>query len=122
MKRKTKALCIYGIQVYGIAFMILLFFVFVYKCPMNYFFHVPCPGCGITRAHFAAVSLDIESAFRYHPLFFTVLPAILYLSHRNVLKKRLSDKAELVIFSILLVLFVVVYIVRLLDNNILFSV
>ena len=94
----------------------LLFLIFVYKCPINYFLKFPCPGCGITRAHLAALSLDFEMAFKYHPLFLTVAPTVLYAAFRNKLKKRLSDKSETIIFSLLLILFVLIYIYRLLSG------
>jgi len=107
---------------HGLAFILLLFIAFIYRCPINYFFGIPCLGCGITRAHFAAASLDVGSAFRYHPLFFTVVPTLVYIAYRNFFQKRLSNKAETVIFSILLVLFFAVYSIRALSSNILFSV
>lgn len=36
---------------------------------------VPCPGCGMTRAHLAALRLDFSAAFFYHPLWFLPVPA-----------------------------------------------
>ncbi len=33
-----------------------------------------CPGCGLTRAMYAALSGDFALAFRYHPLFFVAGP------------------------------------------------
>lgn len=38
---------------------------------------VPCPGCGMTRAHLAALSLDFRAAFFYHPLWFLPAPLVL---------------------------------------------
>ena len=35
---------------------------------------VPCPGCGMTRAHLAALRLDFKDAFFYHPLWFLPAP------------------------------------------------
>jgi hypothetical protein len=80
-------------------------------------FHFPCPGCGITRAHFAVLSLDFKKAFQYHPLFFTALPLMLYVPHRNIFKKRLNDSAETIVFFSIIALFLAVYIIRLLNNN-----
>ncbi|MCI9448925.1 MAG: DUF2752 domain-containing protein [Clostridiales bacterium] len=95
-----------------ILLLILLLILFVYRCPIFYFFHVPCAGCGITRAYFSAFSFNLKEAFRYHPLFFTVAPTILYIAHRNILKKRLSNKAEKIYFIVLCSLFLAVYIIR----------
>lgn len=92
---------------------VFLLIIFVYKCPLSYFFHIPCPGCGVTRAYFALLSLDIKKAFEYHPLFWVVAPLILYIAHRNSLKKRLSAKTETVIFFAVCAAFLAVYLIRL---------
>lgn len=33
---------------------------------------IPCPGCGMSRAWLAALRLDLITAFRYHPMFWSV--------------------------------------------------
>ena len=38
---------------------------------------IPCPGCGMTRAHLAALRLDFQAAFYYHPLWFLPVPLML---------------------------------------------
>lgn len=37
-------------------------------CLIRYEYHVPCPGCGITRSLDACWHGDVLTAFRYHPL------------------------------------------------------
>jgi len=88
-----------------------LFFHF-YRCPIYSFFGVPCPGCGMTRALRAALTLDFSKAFYYHPLFWLVLllipaGAVFYLSG-----KPYTPKIRRLVIGIALV-FVGVYIVRL---------
>jgi len=102
-----------AIHLTAIAILTLVFL--FYECPILYFFHIPCPGCGIVRAHRAAMALDFKSAFSYHPLFFTVAPMLLYPPHKNLLKKRLSDKAETIIFFTITAVFIIIYILRLLS-------
>jgi hypothetical protein len=104
--------------IHGVVFVIFAFLLVAYRCPIYAIFHVPCPGCGITRAHLAALSLDFKKAFQYHPLFFTALPLLLYISHRNVLRKRLSDKAETIVFFVWQASFLAVYIFRILNNDV----
>lgn len=101
-----------------IAFIVILFTIFVYKCPFYYLFNFPCPGCGITRAHFALLRFDFKQAFDYHPLFFTAIPIILYVPHRNVLKKKLSIKSEIIAIIVLSVLFLFVYLFRIYNKSI----
>lgn len=113
LKRRIKKILFYHATVCIIS----LFLIFIYKCPFNYFFHIPCPGCGITRAYIAALHLDFKAAFEYHPLFFTVAPIILYTAHRNVLKKHLRDIIESILFFIIFMLFIAIYIFRLFNNT-----
>lgn len=37
-------------------------------CPTAFFFGVPCPGCGLTRASLALLRGDFAAALRFHPL------------------------------------------------------
>jgi hypothetical protein len=57
------------------------FAVFVFGCPSRALFHIPCPGCGMTRAFVSAFRLDFQMAFLYHPLFpvFALIPIVLIL-------------------------------------------
>ena len=41
-------------------------------CPFRNMIGIPCPGCGMSRAWFAALRLDFITAFRYHPMFWSV--------------------------------------------------
>lgn len=36
-------------------------------CLFQYFFHLPCPGCGMTRAVVSALRGDWRLAWEYHP-------------------------------------------------------
>lgn len=115
MNKKAKK----SLIVCGTGCIILLFFLFVYNCPLNYFFKIPCLGCGMTRASMAILRLDVRTAFQYHPLVFLVIPIILYILNRSILKKRFNNnnKIEAIIFLNIIILFVIVYIVRLLSND-----
>jgi hypothetical protein len=39
--------------------------------------HMPCPGCGITRASVALVQGDLHTAWHYHPFAFLLIPLAL---------------------------------------------
>lgn len=47
-------------------------------CPFRNLTGFPCPGCGMTRAWFAFLRLDILAAFRYHPMFWSVPVLLAY--------------------------------------------
>ena len=51
----------------GIAAMgLLVAFGFV-KCTFAELFHIPCPGCGMTRSVLALLHFDFRGVFRYNP-------------------------------------------------------
>ena len=41
-------------------------------CPWLSLFHIPCPGCGMTRAWVCALMLNFGGAFGMHPMFWSV--------------------------------------------------
>ncbi len=70
----------------GMLLMLVLFFgslqwIFGAACPMYLVTHICCPFCGMTRAHLAALRLDLETAFYYHPLFPLGLPYLFLCIH-----------------------------------------
>ena len=44
--------------------------VFGAMCPFKVFFHIDCPGCGLTRSCVRLLHLDFYRSFRNHPGFF----------------------------------------------------
>lgn len=103
------------IEIISIAVFVLIYFFLSalgLGCPFKYVFGVSCPGCGMTRAYIALLSLDIPKAFHYHPLF-PLVPLLIYFIYAK--KRKLSrpkvKNAALISISIL---FIVVYLIRLL--------
>jgi len=47
-------------------------------CIYMYFLHIPCPGCGMTRAVFSALWLDFAAAFSYHWMFWSIPILLMY--------------------------------------------
>lgn len=43
-----------------------------FGCIFQRFLHIPCPGCGMTRALKALLALDFKAAFSYHPMVFSL--------------------------------------------------
>lgn len=43
-------------------------------CPTAFFFGIPCPGCGLTRATLSLLHGDLAGAMRLHPLVFVLTP------------------------------------------------
>lgn len=48
-------------------------------CPIRYFFHIQCPGCGISRMLLSLMQRNFNKAFSCHPVIFVSLPFLTYL-------------------------------------------
>ncbi|HIS75183.1 MAG TPA: DUF2752 domain-containing protein [Candidatus Merdivicinus excrementipullorum] len=72
---------------------------------------IPCPGCGMTRAHLAALGFHFQRAFHYHPLWFLPIPlaAVQLFFPAGLFRERKWNNAAAVL---LLSLVLAVYAVR----------
>ncbi|MBE5859049.1 MAG: DUF2752 domain-containing protein [Butyrivibrio sp.] len=91
---------------------VIIIYAFI-GCPIKYFTGVSCPGCGMTRAWLMAFRLDFAGAFSYHPLF--MLGPVLILA--IYLYEKTNRKLYLVVLILLMILFFMVYFIRLFDPN-----
>lgn len=48
-------------------------------CPVNYFLHLKCPGCGVTHLIVSLINRDIGAAFIANPFIFVATPYYLVL-------------------------------------------
>ncbi len=81
--------------------LLLIFWALKFPCLFQSIFGLPCPGCGMSRALFALLRLDIVSAFKFHPMFWSVPIFYFYfIFDFNVTGNKYIDKA--VIFLIAL--------------------
>ncbi len=96
-----------------VALLYLIMFLIGISCPIKFLSGISCPGCGMTRACLSALRLDFESAFRYHPLWVCLLPALLLLFF--IQKKAQRYLAPTLLFLALVLL--AAYIPRLLLGN-----
>lgn len=92
---------------------VLAYLLLVRVCPVQWLFGVPCPGCGMTRAHLALLRLDFAQAWYYHPLVFVTLPAVLYLAHQDAWNLPGGRRARRILLAALCAAFLGVYLVRL---------
>lgn len=82
-------------------------------CPIKFLTGISCAGCGMTRAWAAVLRLDFADAFRFHPLWWTIPPALaVFLNKRRIRKKTL--KISLFIF---MTAFIIVYLYRMLAGG-----
>lgn len=78
------------LRIVVIAGIVGLLFVFgSVSCPFQALFGIPCAGCGMTRAWQSAFRLDFETAFVFHPLFWTVPFIVIFGLCRPLINKKL---------------------------------
>ena len=82
---------------------------FLYSlCPMVMVTGLPCPGCGLTRAGFALLRLDLSGAYRIHPFIYPIAGYIAVFGwNRYIMGRRMGKKlkAGLTVLMVLVILF-----------------
>lgn len=102
--------------VYGGLFFIYVLFLQISKVysPITYLFGIPTPTTGITRALIAAMKGNLSRAFFIHPLFLLSVPyglsVYVYLFYKRPVHLRIS-----LLFALI---FLVVYVIRILNGSI----
>ncbi len=69
---------------------------------------LPCPGCGLTRAGFALLRLDLAGAYRIHPFIYPIAGYIAVFGwNRYIMGRRMGKKlkAGLTVLMVLVILF-----------------
>lgn len=80
-------------------------------CPILFLTGISCAGCGMSRAWMALLRLNVSAAFHYHPLFWLPVPAGIALLCRRRIPKRVGK----VLLIVVCMLFLAVYLARLLS-------
>ena len=91
----------------------LLRTVFGLPCPIKYLVGISCPGCGMTRALWSLVTLNLPAALHYHPAS-PALPVCLVLLVLFKVKKM--KKATTVLLTVFALLLLGVYVWRLIEG------
>ena len=84
----------------------ILFILSYLKVPCFFLmlFHIPCPGCGITRAFISLLKLNIKDAVFYNPCIFLMPLFFLYFWQNGVVFKNKTLNRIILIFSFILFL------------------
>lgn len=85
----------------GIFIGVLLFWVMMdWPCLFRAVTGIPCIGCGLSRAWLAALQLDLASAFRYHPMFWSIpLLILLAFFDGKLFRKALWNRLLLILLT-----------------------
>ena len=102
-----------GKKILIILFLLILMFLFSQvinyiigtPCLSIYLFDIPCPFCGMTRAHISFLKGNLNQAFTYNPLFFLGLPS-LYLMCNDKLNEKHPKLYKWLFILILSLLFI----------------
>ncbi len=75
-------------------------------------FGIPCPVCGMTRAWLSFMKWDLLGAIKFHPLFpLAIVIPMPFMIYKN---KKFTANHKKIIFSIIIVAFLIVWILRML--------
>lgn len=98
-----------------IAAVYLVFHLAGIGCPIKFVSGISCPGCGMSRACLRLLLGNIADAFYFHPLFWAVplFPVLYILREMGKLPKKAYDICMIVIC----VLFLIVWLWRMLAGN-----
>ena len=115
-KADKKELLMLALKHIGGGAAVLVIFYFISKlfgsvCPTYRFFKIPCPFCGMTRAHLAALRLDFSTAMYYNPAFFLGVPCIFFMLHEKLFAPK-YDLLRKIIAGVLFGIICAVYIAR----------
>ena len=109
MKKITK-------RILFLIFIISLFLLFLwfigYQCPLLFFFGIPCPFCGMTRAFLCVLNGNIPESFYFHPLWPVVLLIMVIFVLCKMKMIHLSDKVMNNGAFIIGLLFLLCFIIR----------
>lgn len=82
-------------------------------CPIKFITGISCAGCGMTRAWAAVLHLDFDKALSFHPLWWTIPPALcMFIGKRHFRKKTLN-----ISLFIFITAFIIVYLYRMLAGG-----
>ena len=108
-KSETWVLCV-ALALTAVLYAVMI--AFDLPCPIKYISGISCAGCGMTRALLSALRCDLAAAFAYHPLWIAVpmVAALLLVAHF----KRWNKVFDVTI-AVAACLFLIVWIIRLID-------
>lgn len=82
-------------------------------CPIKFLTGISCAGCGMSRAWISAAHLDFSMAFYYHPLFWIVIPAGIWIFAGEKMPKKVYQTG----FWLICIMMLGVYILRFFDHS-----
>ena len=83
------------------------------SCPIKFITGISCAGCGMSRAFMSLLKGNIKEAFIYHPLFWMVPIFVAIYIYRD----KIPSKIFKIIMTFFIIVFMVCYIIRLLNPN-----
>lgn len=102
-----------SILIYGAVCLFIIILYLTIGCPIRYFWGICCPGCGMTRALFALLKLDFETALHMHPLIF-IMPVVGVI---YIFRKKFPKKVLNILTALFFILLGVVYFYRLFNGS-----
>lgn len=94
----------------GYCGLLAVFWAFKLPCVYRYLFNIACPGCGMSRAFFSLMRLDLRAAFSYHRMFWSVPILYLYFLFDATLFK--NKVLNYIVLSLIILGFIINWLVQ----------
>ena len=111
-RRKVQNICTFLLIliIYAISYLVTgkLFL----KCPLHYFLHIKCPGCGVSHMLIEMCRLNFQEAYQWNAFLFITQP-FLYIILVRYLILYVTDRPLIVgkIMRIILYIYIVAFII-----------
>lgn len=106
-----------------LVFGILVVFIFDVDCIFKKIFHIPCPGCGLTRGFKALLKGNILLAFNYNiltiPICIFLLTAVTLLIIDYIQKEKYLQKFFLILkknYIFIIIILIISFITNIINN------
>ena len=107
-KQAWKRLRVYILSVMTLVAGFMLLNLFGIGCPIKFLTGISCPGCGMTRATWKLITLDLPAALDYHPLS-VAMPVFAALWLCFTLTKKPTARRVVVIVAVVALIGVYLY-------------
>ena len=85
----------------AVAILALIIALDSYKCPIYAFTNIPCPTCGVSRALWSLLYLDIAMYIEYNAMAVFLLSAVVLMFFRSKIRRKTA--VDIYVYSVLAV-------------------
>lgn len=101
---------------------LILYYFDIRFCPVFNLFHIPCPGCGMTRAFKRILEGKILESFKYNILMFPLLIIILFyiitvIINKDYILTEYINKHKKIVIIVSIIITIISWIINLFNER-----